>query len=473
MRIVWRKLLEFGRFVTAIEPDPQEVRTRIRRMELNLGLPVRVVVMCLLFYYLFLSNWFESLQVGGNVEADIPPREMVMDRVRWVFLGYLVLNVGFASLLLGMRHLPSMWLLRIVFVMEWIDAMFLAALTIATGGFESILYWVFLGMIVRNAISTPEAARQVATNLFVTLSYLLAGLANLMILSWERPLLDEKVLMALGQISEGAGTEPFLLRTALLGLMTFCCAGVELLLSKQRLAEGEAREFALRQQQFEATGRLAAEIAHQLKNPLGIINNAAFTLQRTVREGKTITQQILMIREEVERSDRIITELMGYARLTEGRAEKLDVCDVLNNAVGQVFPDAAKYEVVVERDYQRVLPALLMQRSHLSEVFMNLLGNARDAMNARGTIRLSVKSGEDHSVVISIADSGPGIPVDKLPKIFEPYFTTKEKGSGLGLAIVKHNTEIYGGTVEVESELGKGTCFTIKLPSRTLVKIRK
>ena len=473
MTFIWQRLIEFGKFLIAIEPDPAEVRTRIRHMELNLGLPVRVVVLCILFYYLFLSNWFENLQVGTSIEVDIPPREMVLDRVRWVFLGYVVINVGFGSLMLGMRHLPDMWLLRVVFVMEWIDAMFLAALTIATGGFESVLYWVFLGMIIRNAVSTPEAARQVATNLFVTLTYLLSGLGNLMILSWERPLLDEKVLMALEQAGEEAGNEPFLLRTALLGLMTFCCAGVEMLLSKQRRAEDEAREFALRQQQFEATGRLAAEIAHQLKNPLGIINNAAFTLQRTVREGKTITQQIQMIRDEVERSDRIITELMGYARLTEGRVEKLDVCEVLDNAVTQVFPAAAKYEVQVERDYHPGLPPLLMQRSHLSEVFMNLLGNAREAMNGRGTIRLSVKPGQDFSVVIGIADNGPGIPAEKLPKIFEPYFTTKEKGSGLGLAIVKHNTEIYGGAVEVESELGKGTRFTIKLPTRTLVKIRR
>src|SRR6185436_17346990 len=114
--------------------------------------------------------------------------------------------------------------------------------------------------------------------------------------------------------------------------------------------EAEAREFALRQEQLQATGRLAAEIAHQLKNPLGIINNAAFTLQRTVKEGKTITQQIQIIREEVDRSDRILTELMGYARLSEGKVEKLDITAELDRAITQVFPAAAKYEVTVLRD---------------------------------------------------------------------------------------------------------------------------
>ena len=73
---------------------------------------------------------------------------------------------------------------------------------------------------------------------------------------------------------------------------------------------------------------------------------------------------------------------------------------------------------------------------------------------------------------LRVSDDGPGIPQDKLPKIFEPYFTTKEKGTGLGLAIVKHNTELYNGTVHVESAVGKGTCFTVLLPAKSIMKIR-
>src|SRR6185436_14009686 len=157
--------------------------------------------------------------------------------------------------------------------------------------------------------------------------------------------------------------------------------------------EAEAREFALRQEQLQATGRLAAEIAHQLKNPLGIINNAAFTLQRTVKEGKTITQQIQIIREEVDRSDRILTELMGYARLSEGKVEKLEITQELDRAIDQVFPKAAPYEITVQRDYGPALPPLLAQRGHLSEVFVNILQNAREAMNGKGVIKISAQYG--------------------------------------------------------------------------------
>jgi signal transduction histidine kinase len=239
------------------------------------------------------------------------------------------------------------------------------------------------------------------------------------------------------------------------------------------MVEAEAREYAVRQQQLQAAGRLAAEIAHQLKNPLGIINNAAFTLQRTVKEGKKITQQIQIIREEVERSDRILTELMGYAQLSEGKVEKVDVAEELDRAIERVFPAGAKYEIKITRDYAPALPPLLLQRNHLTETFVNILQNAREALDGKGTVAVSTRYGDNYTVLTCIRDEGPGIAPEKLGRIFDPYYTTKEKGTGLGLAIVKHNTEIYGGTVQVESELGKGTSFTIALPAQTVMRLRK
>jgi signal transduction histidine kinase len=110
-----------------------------------------------------------------------------------------------------------------------------------------------------------------------------------------------------------------------------------------------------------------------------------------------------------------------------------------------------------------------MQRGHLSEILINLLQNAREAIVGKGRIQVTA-TGEDQSVIISIADDGPGISKTKLDKIFQPYFTTKEKGTGLGLPIVKHNAELYGGTIRVESELGKGTRFIIQFPTRTITK---
>jgi signal transduction histidine kinase len=114
-----------------------------------------------------------------------------------------------------------------------------------------------------------------------------------------------------------------------------------------------------------------------------------------------------------------------------------------------------------------------MQRGHLSEIFVNLLKNARDALASGGNVFVTAESHRDYSVEISVRDDGPGIPPEKTGRVFEAYYTTKEKGSGLGLAIVKHNAELYGGTVRVESELGKGAKFTVSFPAKALIKISK
>jgi signal transduction histidine kinase len=267
------------------------------------------------------------------------------------------------------------------------------------------------------------------------------------------------------------GTEPFLLRLIILWLMTASCYGVQLLAFRDRQAAEEAQEAAARNSELKAAGRLAAEIAHQLKNPLGIINNAVFSLERGLRQGKKdLSQQIEIIREEIDRSDRIITQLMGYAQLSEGRVEKLNVCEELERAVAEVFPPGANYVTQINRDYGPNLPALMIQRNHFSAVLVNLLQNAREALNGHGHINISARAQRDNAAEIIIADDGPGIPADKLGRIFDAYFTSKAKGTGLGLAIVKHNVELYGGTLHVESKLGKGARFILLFPARTFVK---
>jgi signal transduction histidine kinase len=261
---------------------------------------------------------------------------------------------------------------------------------------------------------------------------------------------------------------------ALLLLMTVCSYGVQVLLVKQRQAEEEAREFAVREGQLRSAGRMAAEFVHQIKNPLAIINNAAFSLQRALKDGRdSAGEQVRIIQEEVERSDRIITQIMGYAQLSEGRVEKLEVVEELNAAIERVFPPGADYPIRVHRDIASSFPPLLMQRRHVNETFINILQNARDAMEGRaGNIYITARCRPDLSVEVTIRDDGPGIPPERHERVFEAYYTTKEKGTGLGLATVKHNVELYGGTVRLESELGKGACFVLLFPARSLINIK-
>jgi signal transduction histidine kinase len=291
----------------------------------------------------------------------------------------------------------------------------------------------------------------------------------------ERQFELEDTQLRSGHLIGGYTYQPYMIRIFLMLLLIACCYGVQILFDRQRQVEEDLREHQLRQEQLQSAGRLAAEIAHQIKNPLAIITNASFSLQKNLAaEGKKpALQQIQIIRDEVERADRIITELMGYAQLAEGKVEKLNVLEELNRAIDQVFPKGTHEKIRVVRDYDNDLLPLQMQQRHLAEVFVNLLTNAREAMHGEGRIKITTRNAKDYRVMVTFEDSGPGIPPEKVVKIFEAYFTTKEKGSGLGLAIAKQNIEIYGGQLTVESEIGQGAKFILNLPARTMMRINR
>jgi two-component system sensor histidine kinase HydH len=185
-----------------------------------------------------------------------------------------------------------------------------------------------------------------------------------------------------------------------------------------------------------------------------------------------VGRQLDLISEEVERSDRIITELMGYAKLAEGKVEKLNLIEEIERAVKQVFPPEAAFQTQLHRDFEPRLPAVVIQRNHLNEILTNLLLNAREALDGQGEVFLDAELRADGTLALTIRDTGPGIPEDQVEKIFDAYFTTKPRGTGLGLSIARHNVELYGGELHVHSTLGKGASFTITLPTVTPLKAR-
>jgi signal transduction histidine kinase len=463
LRRRWGVLLEL---VHAPPPDEAVIRERLRFVERNIGLWVKLALAPLIYWFVF----------NPGETPSSAPREDLLHYLRTFTLLITCCSIGAAIVLWGMDEVSTVVLERVVHVMAILDLAFLGSLTLYSGGYSSILYWVFLGLILRNAAVISRPSVQMLVNLTAVATYVLAGR-----LDRSFDLLERSVMESYSprEVSEDGGYEPpsepiesLVTRILLLVLMAAVATSLRILFDRQRHREAEAREFARKQEQLEAAGRLAAEIAHQLKNPLGVINNAAYTLQKTVREGKTITQQIAIIREEVARSDRIITELMGYAQLAEGRVERLEIADLIDEAVRLALPAGTDFDIRVERTFGPALPVLLGQRNHFVEIFANLLVNAREAMGGRGEIRIHVQSTPEYAVLVTVADNGPGIPAESLGKIWEPYYTTKDRGTGLGLAIVRHNAEIYGGRVRVESELGKGTCFFITLPARTVMRLR-
>jgi len=433
---------------------------RLQTVERDVILPVKAVFILILIYHLYFASWFENLAL---------PQTDAQWAVQRFFLVYLLLNLVVAGVLLFHRKMPTVVMQRFIFASNFTDGVFLGLLTYMTGGVNSILYWLFPALIVRNALSCPLAAPQLILNFAFSFLYLAASL-----LSWlfERSTSDFGEEFRLPGEAEAFPLESFLLRLFVLWLTAAWCYAMQVVFEKHRRAAEEGQEYAVRQEQLRSAGRLAAKIAHQMKNPLGIINNAAYSIQRALQEGKPVNpQQVEIIREEIDRADQTITKLMGYSQLAEGRVERLLVGEEIEHALAQALPAAAKYPVTVECQVAPNLPALLMQRAHLSEILLNLFQNSREAfVGGKGRIRVEAHSGEDASVVVTIADDGPGIPKSRVDRIFQAYYTTKVKGTGLGLSIVKHNLELYGGSIRVESELGKGTRFVLQFPTRTVSK---
>jgi anti-sigma regulatory factor (Ser/Thr protein kinase) len=486
-------------------PEPEQQARRIVNMQLHVVLPAKAGIIAVVLYYVFSTAWTDEAPTAHDVALDFLKR---------YFIVYSICNVGIGAFFVYWRRFPP-WLFQwLVFILGLLDGLFIAGLVVITDGFASVAYGLFPVLIVLNAVSIPLATPQIVLNLLLGLFYLGAGFlySKVPLAMVQTPTISHKPaqtnsvplvetnngvvwtnlfsprtngtavagntnrvthtnftwLHAPPSQQEETASDPNIPKFLVLWLLTACCYGVQVL---RRTIE-ESREFAVREGQLLYAGRLSAEFAHQIKNPLAIINNAVFSLQRAVKEGRTdISKQLEIIREEVERSDKIITQIMGYAQLSDGHVEKLDLVDEVDNAIEQTFPVAMETGVRIERRYAPHLPPLLMQRQHLSQILINVLQNAREALNGKGRVSISVVWLNNQSVEITIADTGPGIPPDKVEKVFEQYFSTKEKGTGLGLAIVKHNVELYAGKVRAESELGKGTRFILTFPAKTVMNL--
>jgi signal transduction histidine kinase len=482
-----------SQLLRSLEIPAPEIPRRLRRVESverNLVLPLKIFAIGIILYFLHQSPWF-GIPLGSL--------DITVTTVNAIFAAYVALNVVGAAILLLARRLPFPLVQWSVFALSLSDGIFVGALTIVSGGYDSPLFWLFAVLIIRNAASHPPVWSQLALNVCICACFAAACSLTFSLNEqiaeelYGTPVPHTRRSLAhetnqTGHVSpvettspeaflsaEGDGegtTEPVIIRVIVLLLASVWLYAVQVLLEKQRLASEEAREFATRENQLRSAGRLAAEFAHQIKNPLAIVNNAVFSLERGLKTGKGNPQQHLhIIREEVDRADRIITQVMGYSQLTEGRVEKLDLEAEIRGAVTQMFPPGLTLGIPVTLDLQPPFPPLLMQRRHFSEILLNLLQNAREALGPRGTITVSARVRRDQSVEIIVADNGPGIAAEQLARIFEAYFTTKERGTGLGLAIVKNNVELYGGTVHAESELGKGTRFVLVFPAKASVKL--
>jgi signal transduction histidine kinase len=223
-------------------------------------------------------------------------------------------------------------------------------------------------------------------------------------------------------------------------------------------AEADVR----RADRLAALGQLTAGLAHELRNPLATMRSSADLLKRTVTNDNEIAKEMAgNIAEEVDRTGALITRLLDFARPRSLQMETDDVHTMLDRAIDRFQKSGPT--VSVFKNYSPDVPPLRFDGAMMEQVILNLLANAAQASPVGGVVTVKTQRAEG-SVWISVIDRGAGIDPKNLESIFNPFFTTKAEGVGLGLAVVSKIVEEHGGEIRVESALGEGSVFLIRLP---------
>lgn len=227
----------------------------------------------------------------------------------------------------------------------------------------------------------------------------------------------------------------------------------------------DLQEKVRRSDRLASLGRFAAGVAHEIRNPLSSIRGfAQYFLHRFKGKEEEQGYASIMVKE-VDRLNRVITELLDFARPKEPHRESHSLENILEHSLRLLEPELARKKVEIEKEYEPNAPPALVDRDQISQAFLNLLLNSIESIDGAGRIRIRLKKDSlQPALEVAIADTGRGIPQEHLGKVFEPFFSTKRKGTGLGLAIVHQIVESHGGDILVESWEGVGTTFRVILP---------
>jgi signal transduction histidine kinase len=212
-------------------------------------------------------------------------------------------------------------------------------------------------------------------------------------------------------------------------------------------------------------GEMTAGVAHEVRNPLGIISSTAELLRERLNRYEPDNRLAQIIVEETGRLNAKVTEFLDFARPREPNLQPCEVDKVLDRSIELFQPEINRLHIDVTRDYRTDGKVQAADPGLLYQAFLNLLLNAIQAMPEGGVLNVAVATGANgRGTEILVKDTGEGIDPETLKKVFNPFYTTKEKGSGLGLPIVKSIIESHQGAIQLESEAGRGTTVTIDLP---------
>ncbi len=250
---------------------------------------------------------------------------------------------------------------------------------------------------------------------------------------------------------------------ALLVVLVFVVKRGEAIIERRAEERLRLKEQLNRAEKLSAMGEMAAGISHEIRNPLGIIRSSAELLKKKVAKIDPANALPDIIVEEATRLNNIITDFINFARPRNPRFSPCRIEDLVSKTLSFLAPQVDEKGYRVEKNYQNPLPEIMADAPMLHQSFLNLFINAMQAMPDGGRIGINIRS-EGSRVAIEIDDDGQGIPDDLIHKIWDPFFTTKDKGTGLGLGIVRNIIEAHGGRIQISTRDPHGARVNIELP---------
>lgn len=218
----------------------------------------------------------------------------------------------------------------------------------------------------------------------------------------------------------------------------------------------------VRAEKMAILGQIAAQVSHEVMSPLASIRGFARIIEKNEQEGSKYQSYAKTIVKQVDRVTMVVRELLDFSRPDEIKPQIVDINKAIESAIEQIQIDDTRVTII--KDYKQDIPYIYGDYQKIERAFVNLIQNGYQSLEESGIIEIKTCYLPDNYVVVSIKDSGCGIPRQHLKKVFDPYFTTKDNGTGLGLAIVQQTLLSHKGKIHVASDLGVGTCFTLKFP---------
>jgi len=233
-----------------------------------------------------------------------------------------------------------------------------------------------------------------------------------------------------------------------------------------------AQEELVQKTRMAAMGEIAAAVAHETRNPLGALSNCVQLLRMNAQLTGEDKELLEIVQAETQRLNEIVSDFLAFGRPRPPHFDEVDLNELLDETLAFLQrDDRCAPSVTAVRRFAPGLPKVRADRDQVRQVFWNLFLNAVQVMGEEGTLRIDTRRAGGE-VEIVVRDTGPGIPATVLPRIFEPFYTTKAGGTGLGLSIVRRIVEEHGGRITVESHEGAGACFTVSIPVHSNATVR-